>query len=213
MAAFERGLATGADGIELDVHLSNDGIVVVHHDWLLDRTTRGRGPLSDRTAHELASLDVPPRLEVLARYPRTPPMIELKQDGKALATAVVDEVRRAGAEDRVCLGSFSLSALRAARMAAPEIARKRRTVSWFLLCSETLVAEPFARPGAVSGISGSGNKWQHPGRVPTIRGAGPQGGTGRARVDGGRAGRHATPAPLGSGRDSFLTDPMLRSMS
>ena len=122
MAAFDRGLATGADGIELDVHLSNDGIVVVHHDRLLDRTTRGRGPLSDRTAHELASLDVPALREVLARYPRTPLIIELKQDGKALATAVVDEVRRAGAEDRVCLGSFSLSALRAARMAAPEIA-------------------------------------------------------------------------------------------
>jgi len=49
-------------------------------------------------------------------------ILELKERGPALAEAVVDEVRRAGASDRVCLGSFSLSALRAAREAAPAIA-------------------------------------------------------------------------------------------
>ena len=37
ITAFDRGLAAGADGLELDVHLSRDGIVVVHHDRLLDR--------------------------------------------------------------------------------------------------------------------------------------------------------------------------------
>ena len=39
MAAFDHGLALGADGLELDVHLSRDGVVVVHHDDTLDRTT------------------------------------------------------------------------------------------------------------------------------------------------------------------------------
>jgi len=39
MAAFDNGLAHGADGLELDVHLSRDGGVVVHHDRTLDRTT------------------------------------------------------------------------------------------------------------------------------------------------------------------------------
>ena len=32
IAAFDHGLALGADGLELDVHLSRDGVVVVHHD-------------------------------------------------------------------------------------------------------------------------------------------------------------------------------------
>jgi glycerophosphoryl diester phosphodiesterase len=122
IAAFDRGLAAGADGLELDVHLSKDGIVCVHHDAMLDRTTRGRGPLKDRTASELAELDVPPLRAVLARYPKVGIIIELKEPGPRLAEAVVDEVRRAGATDRVCLGSFSVTALRAARSTAPAIA-------------------------------------------------------------------------------------------
>jgi glycerophosphoryl diester phosphodiesterase len=121
IAAFDRGLAAGADGLELDVHLSRDGVVCVHHDQLLDRTTRGTGPIGERTATELASLGVPSLADVLARYPRTPMIIELKQASTALATAAVSEVRRAGAARYVCLGSFSVTALRAARAAAPEI--------------------------------------------------------------------------------------------
>ena len=59
ITAFDRGLAAGADGLELDVHLSRDAVVVVHHDRLLDRTTRATGPIADRTAAELAEVDVP----------------------------------------------------------------------------------------------------------------------------------------------------------
>ncbi|RPI57129.1 MAG: glycerophosphodiester phosphodiesterase [Acidobacteria bacterium] len=122
IAAFDRGLAAGADGLELDVHLSRDGAVVVHHDAELDRTTPATGPLAGRTAAELAALDIPTLRDVLARYPETGIIIELKQHRAALADAVVTEVRRAGAAGRVCLGSFSLSVLRAARRSAPEIA-------------------------------------------------------------------------------------------
>ena len=120
--AFDRGLAAGSDGLELDVHLSRDGVVVIHHDALLDRTTRGRGPLHARSAAELAALGVPALRDVLVRYPDTRIIIEMKQSQRALACAVIEEVRRAGAADRVCLGSFSVTALRAARRAAPEIA-------------------------------------------------------------------------------------------
>ena len=122
IAAFDRGLEGGADGLELDVHLARDGIVVVNHDATLDRTTRAKGPLKDRTASELAEFNVPPLRAVLARYPKVGIIIELKERGPELAEAVVDEVRRAGASDRVCLGSFSVSAMRAARAAAPAIA-------------------------------------------------------------------------------------------
>lgn len=55
--AFDHGLSLGADGIELDVHLSRDGVVVVHHDATLERTTDGRGPVAALTAGELARLD------------------------------------------------------------------------------------------------------------------------------------------------------------
>src|SRR5947209_18198260 len=68
IAAFDNGLALGADGLELDVRLSRDGLVVVHHDRLLDRTTTMRGPIAARTAAELRGADVPALAEVLARY-------------------------------------------------------------------------------------------------------------------------------------------------
>jgi glycerophosphoryl diester phosphodiesterase len=57
IAAFDRGLAHGADGLELDVRLSRDGVVVVHHDRTLDRTTNLRGPLARLTAGELERAD------------------------------------------------------------------------------------------------------------------------------------------------------------
>src|SRR5436189_125773 len=52
--AFDHALALGADGFELDVRLSRDGIAVVHHDRTLDRTTRVRGAVNMLTADELA---------------------------------------------------------------------------------------------------------------------------------------------------------------
>jgi glycerophosphoryl diester phosphodiesterase len=57
LAAFDRGLALEADGLELDVHLAADGVVVVHHDHDLARTTDLRGPIGGRTADELARAD------------------------------------------------------------------------------------------------------------------------------------------------------------
>ena len=57
MAAFDSGLALGAAGLELDVHLSRDGVVVVHHDRTLERTTNLTGPIANRTADELARAD------------------------------------------------------------------------------------------------------------------------------------------------------------
>jgi glycerophosphoryl diester phosphodiesterase len=122
IAAFDRGLAVGADGLELDVHLSRDGVPVVHHDRLLDRTTRLRGPLNARTASELAEAGVPSLRDVLSRYPGSRIIIELKEPAAPLAHAVVEEVRRAGAVDHVCVGSYSVSALRACRACAPEMA-------------------------------------------------------------------------------------------
>ncbi len=122
IVAFDRGLAAGADGLELDVHLSRDGVAVVHHDRLLDRTTRATGPLNARTASELSKLDVPMLSDVLARYRGRRIIIEMKEPTAALARTVVDEVRRAKMADLVCLGSFSVTALRAARAYAPDIA-------------------------------------------------------------------------------------------
>jgi glycerophosphoryl diester phosphodiesterase len=134
IAAFDNGLALGADGIELDVHLSRDGVVVVHHDRLLDRTTTLTGPIAERTADELRRAQVPTLGEVLARYPQARVIIEMKINHPSLAAATVDVVRLAGAVDRICLGSFGLRVLRAARAIEPAIATSaaREEVRWAL---------------------------------------------------------------------------------
>jgi len=135
LLAFDHGLSLGADGLEFDVHLSRDGVVVVHHDTALDRTTDGRGPLAALTADELARLDAGhnfsgyrgvaggiPRLdEVLRRYPSIPLIIELKLNDPELARRTIDVVRAADAVDRVALGSFGTRVLRAARAYEPAI--------------------------------------------------------------------------------------------
>jgi glycerophosphoryl diester phosphodiesterase len=57
LAAFRRAIEIGAPGIELDVHLSADGVPVVIHDETVDRTTNGTGKVSDLTVAELQRLD------------------------------------------------------------------------------------------------------------------------------------------------------------
>lgn len=57
LAAFEEAIRVGADGIELDVHLSKDGEIVVIHDETVDRTTNGVGLVKDMTVAELKELD------------------------------------------------------------------------------------------------------------------------------------------------------------
>jgi glycerophosphoryl diester phosphodiesterase len=141
IAAFDHGLSLGADGLEFDVHLSRDGVVVVHHDATLERTTDGRGRLAQFTADELARLDaaynfspagatfpyrgkgigIPTLREVLRRYRDVPLIIELKLNEPELAHRTVDEVRAADAIDRVSLGSFGTRVLRAARAYEPRI--------------------------------------------------------------------------------------------
>ncbi|MFC2037826.1 glycerophosphodiester phosphodiesterase [Chloroflexota bacterium] len=57
LAAFQSAVELGADGIEFDVHLSKDGEMVVIHDFVLDATTDGHGPVRARTLAELKELD------------------------------------------------------------------------------------------------------------------------------------------------------------
>lgn len=140
MAAFERGLALGSDGIECDVHLSRDGVPVVIHDRTLDRTTSASGAVSALTAAELARVDAGfhfggerghpfrgrgigvPRLEdVLACFRDVRVIIEMKQGAPDLARAVIAVVRRTGAVGRVCVGSFHQPGLEVIRREAPEV--------------------------------------------------------------------------------------------
>ena len=122
MVAFANGVSCGADGLELDVHASKDGRVVVVHDETLDRTTRLRGPVRHYTADELAAAGVPELRTVLDTFRDVRVIVEMKVNALAFGGLVVDELRRAGAVDRVCVGAFRRAVLRAVRAEEPALA-------------------------------------------------------------------------------------------
>ena len=58
LVSFEKAIEMGADGIELDVHLSLDGHLIVIHDETIDRTTNGKGVVNQMTLQELKSFTI-----------------------------------------------------------------------------------------------------------------------------------------------------------
>lgn len=134
MAAFANGLAVGADGLELDVRLSRDAVVVVHHDAALDRTTGLTGPVHERTAAELERAGVPRLAAVLDAFRGARVIVEMKVGASSFADRVVAAVRAAEALPRVCVGAFGTRVLRRVRQLEPGLATSasREEVRWAL---------------------------------------------------------------------------------
>jgi glycerophosphoryl diester phosphodiesterase len=122
LVAFENAVRLGADGVELDVRPSRDGRVVLMHDETLDRTTTLRGPVSGYTAAELAAAHVPELASVLHACRDLRVIVEIKENAPAFGRLVVEELRRAHAVERACVGAFRASVLRAVRVEEPALA-------------------------------------------------------------------------------------------
>jgi glycerophosphoryl diester phosphodiesterase len=132
-AAFELALSLGARAVEFDVRLTRDGVPVVLHDDTLERTTSGRGKVSEANWADLAALEAGtwfhPRfveqrvlsleqaLAVIA--PRARPIIELKV---ALEARVLEEALRVyNATQQALVISFEASWLAAVRKASRDL--------------------------------------------------------------------------------------------
>jgi glycerophosphoryl diester phosphodiesterase len=124
LAAFHRAVKEGFGYLEMDVHASADGAVVVHHDATLDRTTDGNGLIGQLPAAELARVRVrgatpgaaeplPLLADVLAELPDTRITVEIKSGpvvGPLLAL-----LERTDSWHRVCVGSYDQRWLQRAR--------------------------------------------------------------------------------------------------
>jgi len=66
LISFAKALEMGVDGIELDVHLSSDGHLMVIHDETIDRTTNGKGAVNQLTLAELKSFRINEKQEIPA---------------------------------------------------------------------------------------------------------------------------------------------------
>lgn len=141
LASFKKAMEVGVDMIELDVHLSKDGQVVVIHDDTLNRTTNGKGKVAGYTLNELKQLDagswfgsqfsgerIPTLREVLElTRGQVSLCIELKGGDlgqytlKDLADRSLQEVEKAAMLSQVLFASFDLSAIERIREKNPGI--------------------------------------------------------------------------------------------
>ena len=138
LAAFEKAMELGADGVEFDVHLSADGVVVVIHDFNVDGTTDGSGRVAEMTLAQLKQLDAGSHFDPAFAGERIPTLeevleavgsrlllnIELKSTSlrdNGLERAVIAQVKRHNLDNRVLLSSFNPLSLRRAKKIAPHI--------------------------------------------------------------------------------------------
>lgn len=181
LVAFQNAVDLGVDALELDVHTTADGTVVVIHDATVDRTTDGTGAVHGLTLAELRQLDagyrftpddgqtfplrgqgivVPTLDEVLTAFPDMRVNIEIKQSEPAIEAAVKEIIDRTGAQDRVLVGSEYDDVLARFRALAPEIATsaaagEARTFYLAQLLRVSAIYRPLADAFQVPEYSGS----------------------------------------------------------
>ena len=138
MDAFKLAVKQGAEGIELDVQLSKDGIPVVIHDETIDRVTNGHGYVKDYTLEELKNFTIMkgkyqeyehskiPTLEEVLVYAKKENLtvnIELKTGiywYPEIEEKTVDLVKKTKMEDLVIYSSFNHYSIRKIKEIAPQ---------------------------------------------------------------------------------------------
>jgi len=89
LVSFQKAIDLNVDGIELDVHLSSDGEIIVIHDETIDRTTNGKGFVNQLTTLDLKKYEIPTLIEVLELINQNC-FINIELKGNGTAKPVVD---------------------------------------------------------------------------------------------------------------------------
>ena len=138
LAAFEKAIELGADGAELDTHLSADGVPMVIHDFDVDASTDGSGLVAHMTLAQLKQLDAGSYFDSAFAGERIPTLeevleavgdrlllnIELKTNSwrdNGLERAVATQVEEHNLGHRVLFSSFNPYSLRRVKRFAPHI--------------------------------------------------------------------------------------------
>jgi glycerophosphoryl diester phosphodiesterase len=143
MYAFEHAEAMDVDVLEMDIHSTADGVLVVLHDRTVDRTTDGAGAVQDLTLAEVKALDagynwssdggrtypyrgqgitVPALEEVFAAFPAQPLNVEIKQAEPSIATPLCRMIRELGMTNRLLVASFHDQVMEEFRQECPKVA-------------------------------------------------------------------------------------------
>ena len=150
LLAFEKAIEAGADGIELDVHLTKDGELIIHHDEAVDRTTDGHGYIWDLTLAELKTLDASAtykgvyginRIPTLREYfdlikdTRIVTNVELKtgiNPYPGIEEKVLKLIDEYGLRDRIIISSFNHYSVMRMKALAPEMTCGFLEESWII---------------------------------------------------------------------------------
>lgn len=155
-AAFDAAIALGCDYIEVDTRPTADGVLVLMHDGAVDRTTGGRGRVTDLTLRELRALPVRPGPdgtpvaapvmtldELLAEYGHRIGIYVDHKAGDVLAVARALRQAQVLEESFVLAGIGDLLAL---RREAPDIATMLSPQQWLYLDGSLELAMARLRP-------------------------------------------------------------------
>jgi glycerophosphoryl diester phosphodiesterase len=133
LEGFREGLLAGAGVLELDVHATADGTVVVIHDETVDRTTDGSGAIREMTLAEVRGLDagyrftpdggkthpcrgegvsIPTIEEVYREFTDVPINVEIKGKRPGIEEALWRIIEDAGAEERTLVVSENSGTIR-----------------------------------------------------------------------------------------------------
>lgn len=128
MLSFKKAIEAGCNGIELDVRLTRDNIVVVIHDKTLERTTNGKGLVNELTLKRLKELDagkgekIPTLKDVLEEILKVKFLIELKIDSeKNIERLCAETIKVAGKIEDIIFTSFSLDAIKIIKRINPRL--------------------------------------------------------------------------------------------
>lgn len=143
LEAFKYSAEMGVDVLELDVHSTSDGALVVMHDAQVDRTTNGAGRVNQLTLAELKSLDagyaftpdggqtfpyrgkgvtIPTLREIFDSFPAMTFNVEPKQAEPSITKPLCEMIRARKMTEKVIVGSFRQAAIDEVRAACPEVA-------------------------------------------------------------------------------------------
>ena len=169
LEAFRLAVEAGAGGLELDVHVTRDGEVVVIHDASVDRTTDGSGAVAEMELEEIRRLDagyrfspdggrtfpyrgrgvtIPTLAEVYASFPEARVNADIKKAQSGAEEAVLRVIRSAGAEERTLIASTEHAVVRKFRRISRghiATAASRREIAAFYVLSRARLGA-LARP-------------------------------------------------------------------
>ncbi|GGH80013.1 glycerophosphoryl diester phosphodiesterase [Pullulanibacillus pueri] len=131
LSSYQAAVDLGFEILELDAHLTKDGVPVLMHDPKLDRTTNGTGQIKDYTLKELKQLQVGeyetiPTLEeaLQAMKGKIKVNVEIKQKGNlypGIESIVLETIKKADMMDQVYASSFDHYAMMRLRKLSPDI--------------------------------------------------------------------------------------------